>query len=113
MAKTEELLLTDEEVLEWAIEAKNIRREDIPNKDNLPPSWHREAQLAKVSAHYEAEIKEMFEVYDNYLNLLGEELNELVPLAHVHGWKTHRYELGVECRRKIDELKSKHLGGTK
>ncbi len=42
---------------------------------------------------------------DEYVNLLGEELNEVVPLAHVHGWKTQRFEKGKEMREKIDKLR--------
>lgn len=44
-------------------------------------------------------------VYDEYIQLLTDELNEIVPMAAEHGWKTHRYDKGEELRAKIEALK--------
>lgn len=43
--------------------------------------------------------------YDKYITLLGAELEELVPIASSHGWKSSRYDAGIECRKEIDNLK--------
>ena len=37
-------ILSDDQVREWAIENKRIKREHLPDS-NLPNTWHREAQL--------------------------------------------------------------------
>jgi hypothetical protein len=41
------------------------------------------------------------EVHKEYIKLLGEELDELVPLAGNRGWKSTRYEAGKILREKI------------
>lgn len=50
-------------------------------------------------------INKIIEAYDEFLNLLIAEIDEIVPLAVLHGWKTSRYEQGKKCRSKIVELK--------
>ena len=40
----------------------------------------------------------------SYIGLLGKELDAVVPLAHVHGWRSTRHEEGKEARAKLDEL---------
>jgi len=39
----------------------------------------------------------------DYIILLGKELDEVVPLASVHGWRSSRYEEGKKARNKIDD----------
>lgn len=41
---------------------------------------------------------------EQYINLLGEELNEVVPLAASCGWKSTRHEAGKALREKIAAL---------
>jgi len=43
---------------------------------------------------------------EEYCNLLGDECSDLVGMASVHGWKSNRYEKGVEIRSNIKETKS-------
>ena len=45
--------------------------------------------------------------YQDYIALLCDELDDLVSMATVHGWKSTRYERGLELRAEI-----KQLGGT-
>ena len=45
------------------------------------------------------------DVYDPYIKLLVDELNELAGIAAVHGWVTHRFEQGKKCRKAIESLK--------
>ena len=38
----------------------------------------------------------------NYIDLMEEELSELVPMAHLRGWKSSRIEKGNEARENIN-----------
>jgi hypothetical protein len=50
-------------------------------------------------------IKELISAYDEYIKLLGDELDAVTGLALAHGWKSTRYDAGVKCREKIQSLK--------
>lgn len=52
-------------------------------------------------------LKEIIEAQKEYIKILSDELNELTPLAYVHGWRTTRYEMGKAVREKISQLESK------
>jgi len=39
---------------------------------------------------------EICELYEKYISLLTEELNELTGIAIAHGWRSTRYEQGPE-----------------
>lgn len=45
--------------------------------------------------------------YEEYLDVLGAELNELVPMASLHGWKSKRYYAGVAARKRILQLRER------
>ena len=64
-----------------------------------------EIQQAKAEV-----AREMIEVYDCYIKLLGEEIDTLSPLAISHGWRSTREEAGKKCRADIQEVKSKYGG---
>jgi len=74
-----------------------------------------------IIAYYEpliqqakAEVaREIFEVYDCYIKLLGEEIDELFGLAFAHGWRSKRAKAGNKCRADIQTMKSKYTGGQK
>ncbi len=51
-------------------------------------------------------MNELIKAYDDYIKLLGDELNDMVGLATVHGFKSSRYEQGVKCRETIERLKA-------
>ncbi len=36
-----------------------------------------------------------------YLKFIGDELEETAAFAHAHGWRSSRYEQGVEMRKKL------------
>jgi len=52
-------------------------------------------------------VNELIRVYDRYISELLAELNETVPFASIHGWRSNRYEIGVECRAAIKASKAK------
>ena len=49
----------------------------------------------------------------DYIDLLGAELDETVPIAHLHGWKSSRYEEGVKLRAAIENHETQGSGGSK
>lgn len=44
-----------------------------------------------------------------YIKLLGDELDETVEMAHIHGWKSTRYEEGKRLRELIKETENERL----
>ena len=50
------------------------------------------------------QLKEAVLVQKEYIELLIEELNETIPIAHSHGWETTRFEKGKQLRSKILKL---------
>jgi hypothetical protein len=45
------------------------------------------------------------EAQEEYIKLLVAELNDISPLAAIHGWKTTRREAGEQARAKIAAAK--------
>ena len=44
---------------------------------------------------------------DEYIAVLGDELNDTATIAVFHGWKSKRYDEGVKMRKEIDALRRK------
>ena len=63
-------------------------------------------------ARLRQERDEFAKAYDKYIALLGEELDELIPLATSHGWKSTRFEVGKALRERIAVLKAQAKEGT-
>ena len=61
-------------------------------------------ELVKTFEEYNDQL---IKAYEEYIKLLGDELNDLAPLAQNRGWKSTRYEAGKSCREKIKLLKAK------
>lgn len=47
----------------------------------------------------------LIKAYESYIELLSEELNEVVPIASIHGWRSVRYEKGEVLRNEIESIK--------
>jgi len=45
--------------------------------------------------------------YKHYIEILGDEINEIAGLCLVHGWRTTRYKDGEKARKTIRELENK------
>jgi hypothetical protein len=102
-------MLTEDEILECG------RKYSYQQKTPQIPTWEMcmikdvlKAQLAKCQPLIEAplreEIAELKAAYEDYIKLLGDELNDTVSIASAHGWKSTRYEQGVKCREAIAKL---------
>ncbi len=88
-----------------------MTKQDIIDRTFSPNSWMTKGQF---SDHLTALIKEecatrdnLMEAYVQYINLLGEELDEVTTMLSVHGWKSKRVEAGLTCRDRISNLKAK------
>jgi hypothetical protein len=55
-------------------------------------------------------MTDLIKAYEDYIKLLGEEIDSLVGMASVHGWQStpEKIELGIKLREKIGELKLKY-----
>lgn len=42
---------------------------------------------------------------DDYIKLLICEINDLVGVAHVHGWKSNRVKMGTMLRKRIEKAR--------
>lgn len=73
----------------------------MEKQDKLRLSIYKESRLSTLS-----EVRRIVEEYKKYVELLGEELDELVSIAAAHGWKSSRYDKGVVCRENIKRLLS-------
>lgn len=51
----------------------------------------------------------LVEALEQYIGVLGEELDELASMAVTHGWKSSRVEVGEQMRNRITELKRQLL----
>ena len=49
----------------------------------------------------------LVDALDNYIRILGNELNECVTIAHIHGWRSTRCAEGEKMRKEIAELRRK------
>ena len=50
-------------------------------------------------------VMELIKKQDEYIELIREELGEIALIAHLHGWRSTRYDVGVKFRAEIEALK--------
>ena len=48
--------------------------------------------------------KKLIQAYDKYIELLGEELDELMSIASIRGWKSSRIDEGKKARKIIKDV---------
>lgn len=53
----------------------------------------------------EKKLAAVIAAQDEYIALLGEEIDSIMPIASVHGWETTRREAGADARAKIAAAK--------
>lgn len=69
-------------------------------------AYHSKARDVAEQLKEQIVIKDQLLIaYNEYIDLLSEELNDTAQMAAVHGWKSHRVERGEKIREKINELK--------
>ena len=47
---------------------------------------------------------DLIKALKDYIKLLGDELSDLAPYLHIHGWKSMRIVQGEEMRARIQQL---------
>jgi len=57
-----------------------------------------------------AKLQELSKAYEDYISLLGDELNGFTPLAHTFDWRSQKIEQGKIIREKIEALKQELEG---
>ncbi len=81
-------------------------------KDTVMETWmpdHKQIAEAQAEISFKAGIREAISVYGPYIDLLGQEIDTLSPLAIAHGWRSIRFEAGKKCREEIAKLKESKL----
>jgi hypothetical protein len=63
--------------------------------------------LIRLSKDKDKEIEQLREAYTEYIDVLLDEIHSLVPIAHIHGWRSSNVERGKACREKIAQLSGK------
>lgn len=51
-------------------------------------------------------MEELISLYEQYIELVGEELSELAVMASVRGWKSSRVKQGEDLREKIRQQRA-------
>lgn len=96
------MLLSDEQI--WIEQARNFDWGDAAKGKQVA-----KAQLAHCEPLITAKVaQEIFSACDEYIKLLILEINELVGLAWVHGWRSTRFEQGKKLREIIQALKAEY-----
>ena len=58
-----------------------------------------------MTAEQQKQLNKLVAAYEDYINLIIEEASETVLIAHNHGWRTTRYDAGVNARQRIEDAK--------
>ena len=53
------------------------------------------------------DMTKLVDALDNYIRILGNELNDCMTIAHVHGWRSTRCAEGEKMRKEIAALRRK------
>lgn len=77
---------------------KNINK----NQSGIMNDWQEEI------ADLVLENKKLRETYEEYIELLTDEIKDLMSVALVHGWKSSRVEAGEKARANIQALKEEN-----
>ena len=67
--------------------------------DVLSVGFGRDSHYYKIK--FIAWLKEKLDLAKEYSQFLTDELGETVAIAHIHGWRSTRYEKGKEYREKL------------
>ncbi len=73
--------------------------------NNLRPIHYWEA-VEKYLLNKISVLNDIIHAQDEYIKLLGKEIDSMVMLCHIHGWESSNVEEGIKCHEKIETLKS-------
>lgn len=89
----------------YADKARKLERDEARNKlaDAMQEVDLRVLDFERMKGERD-EARELAAAYKEYAQLLCDEINDMVLLANVHGWKSFRYEQGKVLREKIKQM---------
>jgi hypothetical protein len=73
-----------------------------PDFGGEPCFFNRQKEIESLQAQLK-DKEEAIKLLQEYIELFGEEMDEIVPYAASHGWVSTRYEKGKELRKKIKQ----------
>ncbi len=73
-------------------------------KGNAMPTQVVHVNFARKLERERDEARELVKTYQDYTQLLVDEINDTGAVAYVHGWRSSRYEQGKVLREKIKQL---------
>lgn len=80
------------------------RDEAIAQAHNFEQGYHIHSARADEAIRERNELRELVKAYQDYTQLLGDEINDTAAVAYLHGWRSSRYEQGKVLREKIKQL---------
>ena len=90
---------------------ENLEQQLIIKQEEIINTLKEQVEILNETVQLLKQIQDLdndyIEVLEQYNSLLIAELNEVVPIASVHGWKSSRYEQGKLLRDKIEVLSIK------
>ncbi|MFA5388886.1 MAG: hypothetical protein WC312_03930 [Candidatus Omnitrophota bacterium] len=69
--------------------------------------YNQDQSLSQIHSLYMKWVEEIIKIDEDYIALLKEELDEVVSIAYIHGWKSSRIKEGEEARKAIAEIKAR------
>jgi hypothetical protein len=87
--------------VEWLISQLYISEDSI---------WFKEIreQAKEMEREQKQSALKLIEAQNQYIALLGKEIDSAVSIAHVHGWRSNLVEEGENMRNEITLLSEKH-----
>ena len=91
----------------WAGETVSPYSFTHMRKDSVWTQNFMEGEANGMTQYLRADkVRELVSEFENYLQLLYDDLNETVSLAAHHGWKSTKFEAGKEARERIAKTKT-------
>jgi hypothetical protein len=98
------LLEASKKLNEWLCSGEAIRRRiDIP--DEVYDPFDKALSKYTPPQSLERGYHELIIAYENYIDLLANEIDSMSSIAYLHGYRSERYEIGKAMRFKISQLK--------
>lgn len=99
-----QLLAADSENVDAYLGVCIERDEAIAQAHNFEQGYHIHSARADEAIRERDELRELVKAYQDYTQLLGDEINDTAAVAYLHGWRSSRYEQGKVLREKIKQL---------
>jgi hypothetical protein len=68
------------------------------------------AKAKEMELYQKQSALKLIEAQNQYIALLGKEIDSAVSIAHVHGWRSNLVEEGENMRNEINRLQNETYG---